>query len=270
MKKILLVFVFIFVTVTFGFSQAILQIEAPLNNGSTTQQRAPNGTAAQVYMRACALVLANELTNLPSGSTISNFGFTLSTGTSGTPVSGNFTVYLQNTADITYLKGTNWASIPTGMTSVFANVMTIPISAGTTSILITLSTPFVYTGGGLYVAYDWYCAGPYTSGTIATYLAESAVLNPGCASAASATSAPTVLANTAFRPSFLFQAANTNTNDIQIQGIEANGKVPFILNQAQTVRAMVKMEVIKQIRTFKLIYQCLVQTHLIQTLVFLL
>ncbi len=240
MKKITLLFVCIFAFGISGFAQAVLLVEAPQNNGSTTQTRAPNGTVGHSYLRACALVLANELTNLPSGSTISDFGFTLQTGTSGTPVSGNFTLFLQNTNDLTYLKGTNWANIPTGMTQVFASVMTVPLSAGTSSILINLSTPFVYTGAGLYVAYDWTCTGPYSSGTIATYYAESAVLNPGCASAASSVSSPTLLANTNFRPAFLFQAVNTNTNDIQVLGVEGNGSVPVIFNLPQTVSAMVK------------------------------
>src|SRR5690606_7312813 len=152
-------------------------------------------------------------------------------GTSGTPVSGNFTLYLQNTTDVAYLKGTNFANAITGMTSVFANVMTIPLSAGATSILITLSTPFVYTGGGLYVAYDWASTGPFTSATIATYYAESVVLTPGCASAASSVSSPTTLTTTNFRPSFIFRAPNLNSNDIQVLGVEANGKVPLVLNQ---------------------------------------
>jgi len=240
MKKITFLIACIFALNVSGFAQAVLLVEAPQNNGSTSQTRAPNGTVGHSYMRACALVLANELTNLPSGSTISDFGFTLQTGTSGTPVSGNFTLFLQNTNDITYLKGTSWATIPTGMTQVFASIMTIPLSPTTTSILINLSTPFVYTGAGLYVAYDWTCTGPFSSGTIATYYAESAILNPGCASAASSVSSPTLLATTNFRPAYLFQAANTNTNDIQVLGVEANGSVPLIFNLPQTVSAMVK------------------------------
>lgn len=240
MKKITLLFVCIFAFSISGFAQAVLLVEAPQNNGSTTQTRAPNGTVGHSYLRACALVLAGELSNLPSGSTISDFGFTLQTGTSGTPVSGNFTLFLQNTNDVSYLKGTNWTTIPTGMTQVFASIMTIPLSATTTSILINLSTPFVYTGAGLYVAYDWSCTGPFSGGTIATYYAESAVLNPGCASAASNLTPPTLLANTNFRPAFLFQAVNTNTNDIQVLGVEGNGSVPAIFNLPQTISAMVK------------------------------
>ena len=57
------------------------------------------------------------------------------------------------------------------MTSCFASVMTVPISAVTTSVIVTLSTPFNYTGGGIYVAYDWYSPGPYAT-TNAIYLGE--------------------------------------------------------------------------------------------------
>ena len=187
MKKIV-VCCFAFVTgISSGFGQLTALVEAPLDNGSTTQVRAPNGTSAYAYQRACALVLQSDLTNITSGTSITSFGYTLSAGAS-VPVAGNFTVYLQNTTDITYLKGTNWSTAITGMTSVYASVMTIPASVGTASILVTLSTPFIYTGGGIYVATDWYSPGPYST-VSATYLADNGLLlNPGCASGNSATS----------------------------------------------------------------------------------
>lgn len=238
MKKVHLILASLLVFSLVGFAQVNLTVEAPLNNGSTTQVRAPNGLSTSAYMRACALVLQSELTNLPANTVLTSFGFTLSTGTSGTPVAGNFTVYLQNTADLTYQKGTNYTTAITGMTSVFANVMTIPLSAGTTSIMLTLSTPFTYTGGGLYVAYDWVSTGPF-SATPATYLAESAALNPGCASAVSAASSPTLLTTTNFRPSFLFGAANSYTNDIKVTSIDALGKVSLIYGTPQIIRCVV-------------------------------
>ena len=238
MKKLINTLV-AFVTFSLGgFAQVNLTVEAPLNNGSTTQVRAPNGLSTSAYMRACALVLQSELSNFPVNTVLTSFGFTLSTGTSGTPVAGNFTVYLENTGDITYQKGTNYNTAISSMTSVFANVMTIPVSAGTTSIMLTLSTPFTYTGGGLYVAYDWISTGPF-SGTPATYLAESVALNPGCASAVSATSSQTLLATTNFRPSFLFGAANSFTNDIKVTSIDALGKVSLIYGVPQIIRCVV-------------------------------
>lgn len=214
-------------------------VEAPLNN-ATTQVRTPNGLSTYAYLRACALVLQSELSSIPLNTSITVFGFTLSTTTTmSIPSSGNFTVYLQNTTDITYLKGNNWATLLTGMTNVYASIMTIPLSSTTTSITLTLSSPFVYTGGGIYVAYDWHSVGPFST-VPATFLAESGALNPGCASANSNISAPTTLSYTPFRPSFLFGYANPYSNDIEIVGMEAPGKVNISFNTPYTVRALVR------------------------------
>jgi hypothetical protein len=240
MKKIVL-FIFAFINAfDSAFGQVTTLVEAPLNNGSTTQVRAPNGTSTFAYHRACALVLQSDLTGIAPGTTITSFGYTLTAGAS-MPVAGNFTVYLENTTNTTYLKGTNWATAITGMTSVYASVMTIPASVGTASILITLSSPFVYTGGGIYVATDWFSPGPYSTVSATFYAENGTTLNPGCASANSGTSpAPTALSTTAFRPSFLFGFSNPYTNDIQVIGVVAPGKVPFIFNTAHNIIGVIK------------------------------
>lgn len=239
MKKTLFFLIgLLFTQATFG--QVNLFFEAPQNNASTTQVRAPNGQSTAAYMRACALVLQNELANIPANTNITSFGFTLSTsGSVSTPVAGNFTVYLQNTTDVSYLKGTTWSTILTGMTVCYANVLTIPLSSASTSVVVTLSTPFNYSGGGIYVAYDWFSTGPFST-TPATYLSESAILNPGCASGASSTSGPTTLGTTNFRPSFLFGFQNPYSNDARISGIEASGRIAGALGLPQTVRAVVQ------------------------------
>ncbi len=239
MKKIILLIIGMLSCIGISFCQPNILIEAPLNNQTTTQVRAPNGTSAHGFQRACALVLQSELVNIPVGTTLTTFGFTLTAGTSVVPVSGSFTVYLQNTNDLTYSKGTVFATAITGMTTVYNGLMTIPLSAGATSINLTLTTPFTYTGGGLYVAYDWISGGPY-SPTPATYLSESTALNPGCASGASAVSSPTALATSVFRPSFLFGAVNTNSNDIQVLGVEVPGRVANSFNTPHAIKAVVK------------------------------
>lgn len=239
MKKLILLFVGI-LTCQIALSQVTAVFEAPQNNASTTQVRAPSGQAATAYMRACALVLQNELTFMPANTSISGFGFTLSTsGVVSAPVAGNFTLYLQNTTDVSYLKGTAWSTILTGMTVCYASVLTIPLSTTSASVIVTLSNPFSYSGGGLYVAYDWFSAGPYST-TPATYLSESAILNPGCASASSPTAGPTSLTTTAFRPSFLFQFQNPYSNDARVVGVESPGRIAGILNSPHNIRAMVQ------------------------------
>lgn len=238
MKRITLLFLILFLAKV-GFSQLNVLTEAPQNNASTTAFRAPNGSSAYAYMRACALVLQSDLTAIAPGTTLTSFGFTLSTG-AAVAVAGNFTLYLQNTSDATYLKGTNFPTAISTMTQVYASVMTIPQAVGTASILLTLSTPITYTGGGLYVAYDWYSPGPY-SATNAIYLADNgAFLNPGCASGGSATTPPVTLGTTSFRPSFLFGYANPFTNDVQVVGLDVPGRLPLLLSSTHSIVSVIR------------------------------
>lgn len=241
MKKTLLFLLFAAVIGTnFICGQVTMLVEAPQNNASTSGFRAPNGTSAHAYMRACALVLQNELTAIAPNTTLTNFGFTLATGAT-VPATGNFTVYLENTADLAYSKGTNYGTAISTMSMVYASAMTIPQAAGTCSILLTLSTPFVYTGGGLYVAYDWYSPGPYSAAN-AVYLAENGqVLNPGCASgAAAAAPAPTTLGTTAFRPAYLFGFANPFSNDVKVVGIDVPGRLSLLAGTSHTIGGQIR------------------------------
>src|SRR5688572_19467354 len=221
MKKLILAFTLLVFSFGFVYGQSTLFVTAP-NGLSTTQLRVPNGLASCAYMRACVLVLPTELAQIPSTSTLTQFGFTLQSGTGGVAVPGNFTVYLQHTNDLTYQKGTNWAAAISPMTSVYANVMTIPNSSGTNSIVLTLSTPFTYTGGGLYVAYDWASSGPFST-VPATYFSEANAINPGAATASASSSAPTTILTTNIRPDFLFGFANSYSNEVHVLGVEAPG-----------------------------------------------
>lgn len=242
MKRIYSAFIAMFVSFNLLNAQATLVVEAPLNNNSTSANRAPNGTSAHAYMRGCFLVLSSELSNIPPGTSISSFGYTLNSGTAGLSVTGNYSLYLQSTSDVTFQKSTTFATALSGMTQVYASVMTVPVSAVTTSVMVTLSTPFTYTGGGLYVAYDWYSGGPYSS-TAAIYLCESVALplpGGGGASAASGASAPSTITPTNFRPSFLFGFNNPYSNDVQVIGIDAPGKVNNNFNTPHFISALVK------------------------------
>ena len=239
MKKIILVLIGLLLSFNFVFGQATVFVEAPPFDNGTSFNRAPNGTSAHTYMRACALVMQNELTNIPANTQITSFGFTLNSGTNLTSVTGNFTVYIENTADVTYNKGTNYTTAISTMTNVYASVMTVPTSATSTSITITLSTPFTYTGGGLYVAYDWASTGPFDL-TAAIYQCNYQGLLGGCASAASSVSAPTTLGGSNFRPCFLFGIANLLTNDIEVIGMQSIGRAPLILNTPQNIQALIK------------------------------
>jgi hypothetical protein len=222
------------------FSQANILFKAPPGNNATTQVRAPNGNAQHTTMRGVFLVTANELTPymLP-GTNISTFGFTLSAGVTGTACTGSFSVYLENTGDITYNKGASYSTAITPMTIAYNGNMTVPIAAGATSIGLTLTTPFTYTGGGLYVAYDWISSGPF-SPTVATYQADNSLANRGATNSTTVAPAGDAMATTAFSPVFLWGAPNTATNDVQVLAIEAPGSVAGVLNVPHTIRGIVK------------------------------
>jgi hypothetical protein len=240
MKKITLILFAAFTLYVNCFSQTNILVQAPPGNNATTQVRAPNGNSSHTTMRGCFLVSASELTPymLP-GTNISTFGFTLTSGVTGIPVNGSFTLYLQNTNDVTYSKGTSFSGAITGMSNSYAGNLTIPVSASSTSMGVTLATPFNYTGGGLYVAYDWASSGPFSS-TVATYMADNSLALGGASNSTSVAPATDQMGTTNFRPVYLFGAVNTATNDAQVQAIEAPGSVPGILNTSHVIRAVIK------------------------------
>lgn len=238
MKKITLCLMAFIILFNLAKAQPVTFYEAPLSDNSTTQVRAPNGTATQAYMRACALVLATELTNIASGTTLTSFGFTVNSG-AGSTVPGTFTLYLENTTDVSFTKSLTFSTAIAPMTSVYANTMNLPGTTLTTSITVTLSTPFVYTGGGIYVAYDWFSAGPFAA-TPVTYRSNSTGLLGGCASGQGTSSAPLTLGTTNFRPCFLFGTANTFTNEIQMIGMEAPGRIAGMFNTPHNIVGVVK------------------------------
>ncbi len=209
---------------------------------ATTNVRAPNGSVGHTTMRGAFVVTASELAGISTVTQINGFGFNLIGGTASTPVTGTIQVYLQNTSDVTYTKGNNWSTIITGMTSVYNNAITIP--SGSTiaqAVNVLLPSPFTYTGGGMYVAYDWISSGPFeTSTVVANYQSETNIPTGGASSASSSTTAPTTLGLTNFRPNFNFGYINTFTNEASVQLIKSHGKIPLTMYAPYSFTAVVK------------------------------
>lgn len=239
MKKIYLIFIIIgLLTVSNSFSQQSFY-KAPTGT-STTNVRAPNGTSAHAYMRGCFIVPASELNGIATVTALNAIGFNLVSGCGTAPVNGTVQIYLENTSDPIYLKGTTWSNVISSMTSVYNNSMVIPQTAGATTITLMLPSNFTYTGGGLYVAYDWYSPGPYETGpTIANYESQINIVNGG-ASNNSASSAPAALTTTNFRPNFNFGYINTFTNEISVQNVISHGKIPIAPSTPYSFGVIVK------------------------------
>lgn len=236
MKKITLIFVFLLLSAGFVSAQVTNFTVAPVFDNSTTQQRAPNGTSGHAFMRGSSLVLASELTSIPVSTSLNSFGLVTSAG-ANIAVTGTITIYMRNSTDTSFTLGTNWSTIITGMTQVYSGPITIPASA--TNIDLTLGTPLTYTGGSIYVAYDFSTTGPFATAA-ATYAANSTGLVGGCVTAASATSAPTTLASTNFRPVMRFGFPNANTNDVSVESINTLGNVANVLGLPVSISAIVR------------------------------
>ncbi|GAA4776329.1 MULTISPECIES: T9SS type A sorting domain-containing protein [Flavobacterium] len=235
MRKITLIFTFLILNIGFTYGQVTAVVNAPPNDASTTQNRAPNGTSTHSFMRGSALVLTSELTSIPVSSSLNLFGFVTTAG-ANVAVTGTLTVYMKNSTDTSFTLGTNWSTIITGMTQVYSGTYTVPASA--TNIDLTLSTPLVYTGGSIYVAYDFVRTGTAAT-TAATYGSNSTGLVGGCVSAASASAAPTTLASTSFRPVMRFGYPNPYSNDVSIESINSLGNVANVLGTPVPISALV-------------------------------
>ncbi|MGE0568720.1 MAG: hypothetical protein AB7O73_12280, partial [Bacteroidia bacterium] len=241
MRKIYLIFIFALSLIVVDSLIAQQSYYLAPTGTQTTTVRGPNGSSAHSFLRGVFLVTASELTSINTVTALNSFGFHLQRGTNGTPVTGTLNVYFENTNDVTYQKGTSWPSAIGAMTQVYNSTMTIPATSANTLLNMPLSSAFNYTGGGIYVAYDWETAGPFPTNTIlATYFSETTI-NPGGASNSSAAApAPTVISTTNFRPNFNFGYVNTFTNEIAVQQAIGYGKIPLIPGSPHTFSAVVK------------------------------
>jgi hypothetical protein len=241
MKKITLTLVALISSINFIYSQATLLVKAPQSGQTSTQVRAPNGNGTHAGMRACLLITQTELTGLAlTNSVITKFGFDYTQGLPTAPaVTGQFTVYLQNTSDVNYTKGLSFNTATVGMATTYTGNMTVPVSTSSTSLDLTLTTPFNYTGGGLYVAYEWSSTGPFNNG-LASYDANQSLAN-GCASIdGTVAPSPNTMLATNFRPVCRFTAANSATNELSVVDLIAPGKVSKLLGNPQIITARIK------------------------------
>ncbi|OIP00875.1 MAG: hypothetical protein AUJ98_06245 [Bacteroidetes bacterium CG2_30_33_31] len=222
-----------------AIAQATLIHTAPSVFNGTSGSRAPNGTSAHAYFRAVTIVKASELSSgIPNNTSIKSFGFVYNTGAS-TSNSGTLNIYLVNTTDTTNLKSTTWATAITGMTLVYSGTYTVPATVGVSTVDVTLTTPYTYTGAGLYLAYDWNSTGSYAT-TGAIYQCNTNIPS-AVKMATSATTAPTALSSSSsFRPLFRFGFNNPYSTDAAVVEAYTLGKLPIPFGNPYNVSAVIK------------------------------
>ncbi|MGH2667429.1 T9SS type A sorting domain-containing protein [Flavobacterium sp.] len=197
MKRKLLCF--LLVTLCFAVNAQTDYYVALANNNSTSGNgRAPQGSTR--YNRSIWLITTAEMTaaGFTNGSVVNSLGFNFATAQNIT-TTGNIIIYLQNTADATNTKSTAWATAITGMTTVSNASVTLPAAAGAFDIPFSGGSPFTYTGGAIYVAFDYQNAANPVATTPNGALCSTTLAN-GLKSAFSPTAAPTTIVASNFRP----------------------------------------------------------------------
>lgn len=237
MKTTILSLIASVLVATTGFSQAEITVTAPTATTSTTL-RAPNGTTAHTTVRGVIIIPASELTNIPAGTTITKLSMLMNGGATPGPAGGTIQFYLENTADVTNLKSTDWATTIAPMTSVYTGAYAVPDVAGPTADL-TLTTGFVYTGGSIYAAYD-YLGSTFTT-TAGSYSANNSVTGGWLGQVDATTTPPATLGQTSsWRPCFNFTFPNPFTNELNVNGMAGEkGIINRNINASQTVTSFV-------------------------------
>jgi hypothetical protein len=197
MKKITLILLFILSTLELS---AQVDHYAVVEGAATSQNgRAPQG--ARNVTRSVWLVTAAEMTagGFINGDVISGLGFTYQVA-QNTATTGTCIIYLQNTSDTTNTKSTTWATAISGMTTVSNGAFTIPNTAGEINYDFSGGSPFTYTGGAVYVAFDY--QSPTVSTTANTAYCNNTLVGgvKSAMSAAASTTPPTTVAASNFRP----------------------------------------------------------------------
>ena len=196
MKKLLLLCLVFFALA----SNAQSDYTTVISGASTSSNgRAPQGS--KVVCRSVWIITAAEMTaaGFAAGSTINGLGCNYASAQNAA-TSGNFVAYMENTSDATNTKSTTWATAISTMTPVSNSTISIPAAVGTFDVSFSGGTPFTYTGGGLYIAFDY----QNLAGTLATTPNVAwcdATLAGGLLGAMSTTTTlPTTLTASAFRP----------------------------------------------------------------------
>lgn len=194
-------------------------------------------TTQSLFNRTLSIFPATDYPSLKAGDSISIVGFNILTlGAAQATVSGNIKIYLSNTADASFLKSTTWATAITDMTLVYDGPLTINPETG--SYDIRLQNKFGYSGGSMYLGYDW--ALTTAVSTAAVYDCNATTVGGnGLRNIFGATLGATLTGTSAFRPAARF-GKTSPANDVSIEAVYTLTQTPGAAANPHQVRALVR------------------------------
>ncbi|MDR3666687.1 MAG: CARDB domain-containing protein [Ignavibacteriaceae bacterium] len=204
---------------------------------ASTASLAPTGQSK--YERCVYLIKPSEMQALgiPSGVKVNQIAWTYYL-LGAASVTGSIKIYLQNTTDVTSTKVSSWATDISPMTLVDNN-SSFMIANTAYSIIenFSLPTAFSYTGGGVYVAFD-YSATTTTTGC-GVNITDVSAGTSGSRCNQSSTALPTTVANTygAYRPETYL--GFSIANDMEVMQIYTLGKLPIPFAAPHQIKAVI-------------------------------
>jgi hypothetical protein len=231
MKKILLKITLILFAVFICSYDTLAQCPTTITTANATSGNSRCPSPNFRFSRVHYIVTAAEMAaaGFVNGDNIANIWWQYTTIPS-IAVSGTLAVYFENSADAVNTKSTSWATAVASMTNSRPTLAyTLPNSLLPFNVPIT--APFTYTGGSIYVAFEWSNpANPLATGTVTS---SSIGPNPGLFGSQSNVALPATLAGSTFRGHTFFSKA-AFANDAKVDYIYQNGKIPltFSANEA--------------------------------------
>lgn len=212
------------------------------NNGSVdTNGRAPQGS--RLFINTCYIIRPSEMVSSGFGSdTVKSVGWTWNAAKSQNIVTkGTLKVYIINTTDTAYFKGTNFSTAITGMTKIIDDSITIPAGLGPFTVTVPVGGPgtssFMTNGiDGVYLAFEY-----KTTSTLATpsgsptISCNNSLANRG-GTYQSQSSNGTTLTLSAFAPETIF--GNSKLDSVDIKVLYCLGAIPsaFACNDTLGIR----------------------------------
>lgn len=191
------------------------------------------------YNRSISIFPASEYPDLKAGTEIRTAGFEMAAlGVGQAAVTGTMKMYMVNTSDVSYLKSAVFGTAIVGMKKVYDGPVTINPETG--SFDIRFDSALLYTGGNIYLAYDWEITSAIS--TSAIYYCNNATVGgtSGNRSGTSSTAAPTTtLGTSGFRPSVRF-GSSALANDAAVTSLFALTEMANPAANQHQVRAIVK------------------------------
>ena len=188
----------------------------------TTSALSRGPDPAHRFQRVVALYTPADVLGIGPGLPLRSLGFRLRVPPA-TAVSGTLRVWLRNATDPSFLLANDWAFLlqsPVPFQAVYNGPLVIPATTGWYDV--ALQTPFAYTGGGFYLAYEWETTAPVAASP--TYECDD-YLAQGLRGDTSPTALPALLTQvSSYRP-LLRVGYATPAQDAAVVRVSGPGKI---------------------------------------------